>query len=70
MNHLNIIFIDDLSFEKFDPEYKNIKSMLDGNINQQPNNVIIYATSNRRHLMSQDMIDNEKSSAIHKNEKY
>lgn len=63
-----IIFIDDLSFEKLDPEYKNIKSMLEGNISHQPNNVIIYATSNRRHLMSQDMIDNEKSSAIHKNE--
>lgn len=63
-----IIFIDDLSFEKFDPEYKNVKSMLDGNISKQPNNVIIYATSNRRHLMSQDMIDNEKSSAVHKNE--
>ena len=67
-NYRFIIFIDDLSFENFDSEYKSIKSMLDGNISQQPNNVIIYATSNRRHLISQDMIDNEKSSAVHKNE--
>ena len=63
-----IIFIDDLSFEKSDMGYKNIKSILDGNINNQPNNVIIYVTSNRRHLMPEDMIDNEKSSAIHTNE--
>ena len=46
-NYRFIIFIDDLSFENFDSEYKSIKSMLDGNISQQPNNVIIYATSNR-----------------------
>lgn len=63
-----IIFIDDLSFEKSDTEYKDIKSMLDGSINKQPNNIIIYATSNRRHLMPEDMINNEKSSAIHTNE--
>ena len=63
-----IIFIDDLSFEKSDIEYKNIKSILDGNISNQPNNVILYVTSNRRHLMPEDMIDNEKSSAIHTHE--
>ena len=63
-----ILFIDDLSFEKIDVDYKNVKSMIEGNINNQPSNVIIYATSNRRHIISQDMIDNERSSAIHTNE--
>ena len=63
-----IIFIDDLSFETNDSEYKNIKSILDGNIKEQPDNVILYATSNRRHLMPRDMIENEKSSAIHTDE--
>ena len=63
-----IIFIDDLSFEKIDSDYKIIKSTLDGSIQNQPNNIILYITSNRRHLMSRDMIDNEKSSAIHTDE--
>ena len=63
-----ILFIDDLSFEKIDSDYKLIKSILDGNIQIQPNNIIIYITSNRRHLMPRDMIDNEKSSAIHTDE--
>ncbi|PPR44138.1 MAG: hypothetical protein CFH21_00470, partial [Alphaproteobacteria bacterium MarineAlpha5_Bin11] len=63
-----IIFIDDLSFENDNYEYKKIKSILDGGIKNQPNNILIYATSNRRHLISQDMIDNEKSSAIHTHE--
>jgi len=63
-----IIFIDDLSFEKSDSEYKSVKSMLDGTLAKQPDNIIIYATSNRRHLMPEDMINNEKSSAIHTNE--
>ena len=63
-----IIFIDDLSFEKIDSEYKIIKSTLDGSIQNQPNNIILYVTSNRRHLMPRDMIDNEKSSAIHTDE--
>jgi len=63
-----IIFIDDLSFEKIDDEYKIIKSTLDGNIQSQPTNIVLYVTSNRRHLMPRDMIDNEKSSAIHTDE--
>ena len=45
-----------------------IKSTLDGSIQNQPNNIILYITSNRRHLMSRDMIDNEKSSSIHTDE--
>ena len=63
-----IIFIDDLSFEKIDSDYKIIKSTLDGSLQNQPNNIILYITSNRRHLMSRDMIDNERSSAIHTDE--
>ena len=63
-----IIFIDDLSFEKIDSEYKIIKSTLDGSIHNQPRNIILYVTSNRRHLMPRDMIDNERSSAIHTDE--
>ena len=63
-----IIFIDDLSFEKIDSDYKIIKSTLDGSIQNQPNNILLYVTSNRRHLMPRDMIDNERSSAIHTDE--
>ena len=63
-----IIFIDDLSFEKIDNEYKIIKSTLDGSIQYQPKNIILYITSNRRHLMPREMIDNERSSAIHTDE--
>ncbi len=63
-----IIFIDDLSFEKIDSEYKIIKSTLDGSLLNQPTNIILYVTSNRRHLMPRDMIDNERSSAIHTDE--
>ena len=63
-----IIFIDDLSFEKIDNDYKIIKSTLDGSIQHQPNNILLYVSSNRRHLMPRDMIDNERSSAIHTDE--
>jgi len=63
-----IIFIDDLSFEKIDSDYKIIKSTLDGSIQNQPKNIILYITSNRRHLMPRDMIENERSSAIHTDE--
>ena len=63
-----IIFIDDLSFEKIDSDYKIIKSTLDGSIQNQPNNLLLYVTSNRRHLMPRDMIENERSSAIHTDE--
>ncbi|PPR48468.1 MAG: hypothetical protein CFH15_01656 [Alphaproteobacteria bacterium MarineAlpha5_Bin5] len=63
-----ILFIDDLSFENIDSDYKIIKSTLDGSIQNQPKNILLYVTSNRRHLMSRDMIDNERSSAIHTDE--
>jgi len=63
-----IIFIDDLSFEKIDSDYKIIKSTLDGSIQNQPTNIVLYVSSNRRHLMPRDMIDNERSSAIHTDE--
>lgn len=63
-----VIFIDDLSFEKIDSDYKIIKSTLDGSIQNQPNNILLYVSSNRRHLMPRDMIDNERSSAIHTDE--
>ena len=63
-----ILFIDDLSYEKNDNDYKIIKSTLEGSIRNQPRNIIQYITSNRRHLMPRDMIDNERSSAIHTDE--
>ena len=63
-----ILFIDDLSFEKIDSDYKIVKSTLDGSIQNQPKNIILYITSNRRHLMPRDMIDNERSSPIHTDE--
>ena len=63
-----IVFIDDLSFENIDSDYKIIKSTLDGSIQNQPSNIILYVTSNRRHLMPRDMIENERSSAIHTDE--
>ena len=63
-----IIFIDDLSFEKIDSDYKIIKSTLDGSVRQRPTNILLYVSSNRRHLMPRDMIDNERSSAIHTDE--
>lgn len=63
-----IIFCDDLSFEREDRDYKALKSVLDGGIAGRPENVLFYATSNRRHLMPRDMIDNEQSSAINPSE--
>ncbi len=59
-----LLFCDDLSFEREDADYKALKSVLDGGIRGRPDNVLFYATSNRRHLMPRDMIDNEQSSAI------
>lgn len=59
-----LILCDDLSFEKGDGDYKALKSVLDGGIEGCPANVLFYATSNRRHLMPRDMIDNERSSSI------
>jgi hypothetical protein len=59
-----LVFCDDLSFEREDADYKALKSVLDGGIEGRPANVLFYATSNRRHLMPRDMIENERSSAI------
>jgi len=63
-----ILFSDDLSFSHDDTQYKSLKAVLDGGIAGRPSNVILYATSNRRHLMPRDMIDNERSTAIHPGE--
>lgn len=59
-----LLFCDDLSFSHDDQHYKALKAVLDGGIEGRPANVIFYATSNRRHLMPRDMIDNERSTAI------
>jgi uncharacterized protein len=63
-----VILCDDLSFEKEDADYKALKSVLDGGIEGRPDNVLFYATSNRRHLMPRDMIENERSTAINPSE--
>ena len=63
-----LILCDDLSFEREDADYKALKSVLDGGIEGRPDNVLFYATSNRRHLMPRDMIDNERSTAINPGE--
>ncbi|MFN0220032.1 MAG: ATP-binding protein [Hyphomicrobium sp.] len=59
-----IVFCDDLSFDKDDTSYKSLKAVLEGGVEGRPENVIFYATSNRRHLMPRDMIENERSTAI------
>lgn len=59
-----IVFCDDLSFEHQDADYKALKSVLDGGLRGRPGNVLFYATSNRRHLMPREMIDNERSAAV------
>jgi len=63
-----LVFCDDLSFEREDADYKALKSVLDGGIEGRPANVLFYATSNRRHLMPRDMIENERASAINPGE--
>lgn len=63
-----VLFCDDLSFSHDDQHYKSLKAVLDGGIEGRPTNVILYATSNRRHLMPRDMIENERSSAINPSE--
>jgi len=63
-----VLFCDDLSFSHDDQHYKSLKAVLDGGIEGRPDNVILYATSNRRHLMPRDMIENERSSAINPGE--
>jgi predicted AAA+ superfamily ATPase len=63
-----IVFCDDLSFEAEDTSYKSLKAMLEGGIEGRPDNVVFYATSNRRHLMARDMMENERSTAINPGE--
>jgi len=63
-----ILFCDDLSFDKDDSHYKSLKAVLDGGIEGRPDNVVLYATSNRRHLMPQDMIDNERQRGVNPTE--
>ncbi|MCA3266942.1 MAG: ATP-binding protein [Azospirillum sp.] len=63
-----VVFCDDLSFDGEDAAYKSLKAVLDGGIEGRPDNVVFYATSNRRHLMPRDMIDNERSTAINPGE--
>jgi predicted AAA+ superfamily ATPase len=59
-----VLFCDDLSFDQQDASYKSLKAVLEGGIEGRPGNVVLYATSNRRHLMLRDMIENERSTAI------
>jgi hypothetical protein len=63
-NRRTIVFCDDLSFDGEDASYKSLKAVLEGGLEGRPENVLFYATSNRRHLMPRDMIENERSSAI------
>jgi len=63
-----VLFCDDLSFDGEDASYKSLKAVLEGGIEGRPDNVLFYATSNRRHLMPRDMIENERSTAIHASE--
>jgi predicted AAA+ superfamily ATPase len=67
-NYRFIVFCDDLSFDAEDTSYKSLKAVLEGGIEGRPENVILYATSNRRHLMSRDMMENERSTAINPGE--
>lgn len=66
--HRFLLFCDDLSFSHDDQHYKSLKAVLDGGIEGRPDNVVFYATSNRRHLMPRDMIENERQSAINPSE--
>ena len=59
-----LLFCDDLSFDQQDTSYKSLKAVLEGGIEGRPANVVLYATSNRRHLLSRDMIENERSTAL------
>jgi predicted AAA+ superfamily ATPase len=66
--HRFIVFCDDLSFDKEDTSYKSLKAVLEGGIEGRPENVLFYATSNRRHLMPREMVENERSTAINPSE--
>lgn len=63
-----LLFCDDLSFDKDDTSYKSLKAALEGGIEGRPANVLFYATSNRRHLMPRDLVDNERATAINPGE--
>ena len=63
-----LLFCDDLSFDAADASYKSLKAVLEGGVEGRPDNVLFYATSNRRHLLQRDMIENERSTAINPNE--
>jgi uncharacterized protein len=63
-DHRFIVFCDDLSFDGTDTSYKSLKAALEGGIEGRPDNVLLYATSNRRHLLPRDMMENERSTAI------
>jgi len=66
--HRAIVFCDDLSFDGDDTSYKSLKAALDGGVEGRPGNVVFYATSNRRHLLPRDMMDNERSTSINPGE--
>ncbi len=66
--HRFILYCDDLSFEALDTSYKSLKAVLEGGIEGRPGNVLFYATSNRRHLMPREMVENERSTAINPGE--
>ena len=68
VDHRIIIFCDDLSFDHDDTAYKSLKAALDGGIEGRPDNVLFYATSNRRHLLPRHMMENEQSTAINPSE--
>jgi len=66
--HRFVVFCDDLSFDDGDTSYKSLKAVLEGGIEGRPDNVIFYATSNRRHLLPRDMMENERSTAVNPGE--
>jgi predicted AAA+ superfamily ATPase len=66
--HRFVVFCDDLSFDADDTSYKSLKAVLEGGIEGRPDSVLFYATSNRRHLMPRDMMENERSTAINPSE--
>ncbi|MCB1487608.1 MAG: ATP-binding protein, partial [Bauldia sp.] len=66
--HRFILFCDDLSFDGDDTSYKSLKAALEGGIEGRPDNIVFYATSNRRHLLPRDMMENERSTAINPSE--
>jgi hypothetical protein len=66
--HRVIVFCDDLSFDAADTSYKSLKAVLEGGIEGRPDNVVFYATSNRRHLMPREMVENERATAINPGE--